>query len=701
MTFEALKVNGQAQVAARAVAGGRRRCDPGGYGAGAHPGTRRARVVGAGVVAALVVSLAVFGTTATAAAAPGGSATLGQQVFGFTGQPQFFTVPAGVHSLTVTVDGGAGGKGTNKAMQNSVTADAYLDGGAGGTGSRVSGDLPVNPGDVLRVLVGAKGGDGPTDGTVNEINYLSHANWLAPEDQALAHQLDTGSGPGGSAPAVGLAPGGPGGLDQKPIRSGINDTVYISDGGGGGGGAASEIDTPVAGDYEPAVVAGGGGGGGAGAALYSTPAFSSTKLGIGGAGGSGGNPPSGGQSGTGDGPMGPPGGVNVSGTIGRAGHNGASGGGGGGGGFDGENAGAGDGGGGGGIGQGFGGSTAGAASGGAGGQSWVAPRIGSPSFTAAAPTTDGQVQISWVPVSAVNFTVTPSTSTVGAAITVIASIPATADTAPLPTGTVKWYLDGQWLITTQLRSGFTSIGTDSGTLPAPPAGQHTVTAVYSGDSLYASNTASTPITVLPPPAVTLSSTALKWPAQQIGTSLTQPITVTNTGSSPLTISKIGLDGSGGNSAEALGFGITVDHCSGTVLQAGQGCGLTVAFKPITAGDVTSTISIVDDAPGAPQKVALSGTGYTAGVPVITSLSPSNGFSYGGTTVTIAGQNLGDATSVTFAGRPATNVTCTATSCTAVTPFSMNGSGPVDVQITTPAGTTALTPADKFLYFAHF
>jgi hypothetical protein len=79
---------------------------------------------------------------------------------------------------------------------------------------------------------------------------------------------------------------------------------------------------------------------------------------------------------------------------------------------------------------------------------------------------------------------------------------------------------------------------------------------------------------------------------------------------------------------------------------------------------------------------------------VSSLSPSSGPAGGGTTVTITGTNLADATAVDFGSAAATIVTDSATSITATSP---TGSGTVDVTVTTAAGTSATSPSDRFTF----
>jgi hypothetical protein len=73
---------------------------------------------------------------------------------------------------------------------------------------------------------------------------------------------------------------------------------------------------------------------------------------------------------------------------------------------------------------------------------------------------------------------------------------------------------------------------------------------------------------------------------------------------------------------------------------------------------------------------------------IVPISPSQGSTGGGTTVTITGTNLGGATAVNFGSKLAT---ITANTNTSVTVTSPSGSGTVNVTVTTPGGTSNPLP----------
>jgi probable HAF family extracellular repeat protein len=107
---------------------------------------------------------------------------------------------------------------------------------------------------------------------------------------------------------------------------------------------------------------------------------------------------------------------------------------------------------------------------------------------------------------------------------------------------------------------------------------------------------------------TLSSSQLQFAAQLVGTtSVEKSITLTNTGSAPLTLHGIHFIGANIND-----FAATAD-LTGFVLAPGQSRLIPVRFTPTAAGSRTASLSVSDTAPDSPQIVDLTGTGTAPSV----------------------------------------------------------------------------------------
>ena len=82
-------------------------------------------------------------------------------------------------------------------------------------------------------------------------------------------------------------------------------------------------------------------------------------------------------------------------------------------------------------------------------------------------------------------------------------------------------------------------------------------------------------------------------------------------------------------------------------------------------------------------------------PAVTGINPSSGPEAGGTTVMITGSRFTGATDVRFGSTSV--ATLSVDSDTQITAVSPAGSGTVDVTVTTPAGTSAHSSADRYRY----
>ncbi len=123
----------------------------------------------------------------------------------YTGAMQSWTVPAGVTSITVDAQGGAGG--LNSMPGTYVDREGY--------GARVQTTLAVTPGQVLNIFVGGKGSDG-NGGSGGAGGYNGGGNG------SYAFSTYSGGGGGGAS-------------DIRIGGSLLSDRVVVAAGGGGAG----------------------------------------------------------------------------------------------------------------------------------------------------------------------------------------------------------------------------------------------------------------------------------------------------------------------------------------------------------------------------------------------------------------------------------------------------------------------------------
>jgi hypothetical protein len=164
-------------------------------------------------------------------------------------------------------------------------------------------------------------------------------------------------------------------------------------------------------------------------------------------------------------------------------------------------------------------------------------------------------------------------------------------------------------------------------------------------------------------------------------------------SSPATPSGTGLQTFTTNLPVHAGDLIGVDPSSGSDkigVAAVEGASYGFIFPPPFDG---ATVAPSGTAPG--KEIELSAEVQPA--PAITEIAPGSGSVAGGKSVTITGTNLTAASAVKFGSLPATGFTAESdTQIEAIVPSSKKV-GPVDVTVTTLAGTSATVRADKFFY----
>lgn len=108
------------------------------------------------------------------------------------------------------------------------------------------------------------------------------------------------------------------------------------------------------------------------------------------------------------------------------------------------------------------------------------------------------------------------------------------------------------------------------------------------------------------PVASLSANSIDFGAQAVGSTTTQSLTITNTGTSDLSISLTTLDGEG---VEAYS---KTDGCRETALEPNAACTIDFLFTPTTPGTTyVAALSIADNAADSPQSVTITGSGVAS------------------------------------------------------------------------------------------
>jgi len=208
-----------------------------------------------------------------------------------------------------------------------------------------------------------------------------------------------------------------------------------------------------------------------------------------------------------------------------------------------------------------------------------------------------------------------------------------------------------------LRTGSITIGDNAAGSP------HVISLTGTGLSI-------TPVVVLSPASLAFSSVPVG------GSSASQSITLSNQGSSTLSISNIQVTGD---------FSQT-NSCPST-LAANSTCTVSVTFTPTVSGNRTGTLSISDNGTGSPQSVALSGTGSDFAVAdSTTSATVKAGATASYTlTVTPVGGTFGSPIQLSCSGAPAAS-TCSL-SPSSVTPGSNPATATLSIATTASSAMT--------------
>ncbi|MEK6396526.1 MAG: choice-of-anchor D domain-containing protein, partial [Terriglobus sp.] len=142
-------------------------------------------------------------------------------------------------------------------------------------------------------------------------------------------------------------------------------------------------------------------------------------------------------------------------------------------------------------------------------------------------------------------------------------------------------------------------GTAVFTTSTLPVGSNTVTATFTGDADFTSatsNAATVIVSSTTPTAPTVTPISINFGSIALGNSVAQTVTLTNTATSPLTISAVQISG---------GFAQT-NTCG--VLAVSAFCTATVTFAPTAAGAVNGTLTFTTNAVTPTTSVSITGTG---------------------------------------------------------------------------------------------
>ena len=221
---------------------------------------------------------------------------------------------------------------------------------------------------------------------------------------------------------------------------------------------------------------------------------------------------------------------------------------------------------------------------------------GNPSYTNNSGS--GSISIAPAPSSTTITSNTPSLSSTGQAVTIGFKVVGVT----VPTGAVTITAS-----TAETCTGTLSAGVGSCVITFNTAGPRTLTAFYAGDPNFTASNSKPSTQTVTGPVCTLSTSNINFNTVASGniypgSILAKTITVTNSGTTAMTMNGHLLSiVKGGNSNEFL----EVDLCPKS-LAAGQSCTIAVTF---IAGpyytEQTATLSVMDNAPGNPQNVALS------------------------------------------------------------------------------------------------
>jgi CSLREA domain-containing protein len=172
---------------------------------------------------------------------------------------------------------------------------------------------------------------------------------------------------------------------------------------------------------------------------------------------------------------------------------------------------------------------------------------------------------------------------------------------------------------------------------------------------------------------------------------------------PLTSSPVVQLSDNGSAIALAGASISIQLKNGSfssgTTQANTGSNGAVTFSGLVVSTIESSDYLIASASAGTHTFTANSTDFNVNppAPTVTGIFQVLGPAAGGTSITITGTNLTDATAVYFGTNTATSYTVD--SASQITATSPAGTGTVDVTVTTPGGTSATSAADQFTYIA--
>jgi hypothetical protein len=121
-----------------------------------------------------------------------------------------------------------------------------------------------------------------------------------------------------------------------------------------------------------------------------------------------------------------------------------------------------------------------------------------------------------------------------------------------------------------------------------------------------------------------------------------------------------------------------------------------SITAVSPAETAGTVDVTVTTPGGASAASAADQFTYLPLPTVTGVSPKEGSVAGGTSVTITGTNFGGATAVAFGSVSGTSFTVNSeSSITAVSPAETAGT--VNLTVTTPNGTSAISTADRFKF----